>query len=71
MSKKKQSEELTGPIESTEPTAPPRPLKASNTIDFLKYGQDSLEFALFADLRQLIILCCGEDNVQLRNVSVG
>jgi hypothetical protein len=68
MSKRKQSEEPTGPTESTEPTAPPRPLKASNTIDSLKYGQDSLEPALFADLRQLIILCCSENNVQSRNV---
>jgi hypothetical protein len=68
MSKKKQSEEPTGPIKSIEPTAPPRPLKASNITDFLKYGQDSLEPALFADLKQLIILCRGENNVQPQNV---
>jgi hypothetical protein len=51
MSKRKQLEELTGPIEPTKFTAFPRPLKASNTIDFLKYGLDSLELALFADLK--------------------
>jgi hypothetical protein len=68
MSKRKQSEEPTGPTESTEPTAPPRPLKANNTTDSLKYGQDSLEPASFADLKQLIILYRNENNVQSRNV---
>jgi hypothetical protein len=68
MSKKKQSEEPIGPTKSTESTALSRPLKANNTTDFLKYGQDSLEPASFADLKQLIILCHSENNVQSRNV---